>query len=106
MHHTTPDTYNILAERPLTRGTAAQHRFYHVTTRIEEVVLQALPQGFFQCLVVLQMISNGEDPLFVQWASIGGAVVAVAYIVSETDRGLDKSDLNRLVRMVVGVGQV
>ena len=88
-----------MAERPLTRGTAEQHLYNHVVTRAEEVVLQALPQGFFQCLVVLQMASNGEDPLLVQWLSIGGAVVAVAYIVAETDRGIDKSDSSRLVRM-------
>ena len=99
MHHTTPDTYNILAERPLTRGTAVDHMKAHVVTRGEEVVLQALPQGFFQCLVVLQMVAIGEDPLLVQWASIGGAVVAVAYIVSETDRGIDKANSSRLVRM-------
>ena len=75
------------------------HMNAHIVTRGEEVVLQALPQGFFQCLVVLQMASNGEDPLLVQWLSIGGAVVAVAYIVAETDRGIDKGEASRLVRM-------
>ena len=99
-----PDTYNILAERPLTRGTTEQHLINHVVTRIEEVVLQALPQGFFQCLVVLQITSNGEDPLLVQWLSIGGAVVAVAYIVAETDRGIDTGNSFRLVRMEDGCG--
>ncbi len=70
---------------------------WHITTKLEEVVLQALPQGFFQFLVALQMVANDEDPLLVQWLSIGGAVVAVAYIVAETDHGIDKGKSFRLV---------
>ena len=50
------------------------------------------------------MAGNGENPQLVQWLSIGGAVVAVAYIVAETDRGIDTSDAMRLVRMEDGCG--
>ena len=50
------------------------------------------------------MASNGEDPLLVQWLSIGGAVMAVAYIVAETDRGIDTGNSSRLVRMEDGYG--
>ena len=73
-------TFNILAERPLTRGTASDHFQAFVGTRLQEVIFQALPQGFFQSLVVLQMVAVGEKISWVQWASIGGALLSVGFI--------------------------
>ena len=52
-------------------------------------MLQALPQGFYQCMVVLQMYAADEAPSWVQVASIAGALVSVAFIVADTDRGID-----------------
>ena len=54
-------------------------------------MLQALPQGFYQCMVVLQMYAADEAPSWVQVASIAGALVSVAFIVADTDRGIDTS---------------
>jgi len=85
------DTYNVLSDRPLTRGTKGSHEMALVTTRTEEVALQSLPQGFYQCLVLLQMAQAGEVSSWMQWASVGGAALSVAFIVADTDRGLDTS---------------
>ena len=60
-------------------------------TRGQEVVLQSLPQGFFQCLVLLRMAKAGEATSWVQWASVAGAALSIAFIVAETERGIDKS---------------
>ena len=87
--HSPVSAFNVLAKRPLTRGTAADHTRAFVLTRVEEVVLQALPQGFYKCVVVLQMFAADEAPSWVQAASIAGALVSVAFIVADTDRGID-----------------
>jgi hypothetical protein len=81
----------VLSDRPLTRGTKADHEAAFAFTRAEEVALQSLPQGFYQCLVLLQMAQAGETSSWVQWASVGGAALSVAFIVTDTDRGLDTS---------------
>ena len=78
-------TFNILADQPLTRGTAEDHFLAFVTTRMEEVALQALPQGFFQSLVVLRMVAAGDKVSWVQWASIGGALLSVCFIGKTID---------------------
>jgi len=85
------DTYNMLSNRPLTRGTKADHEMAFTATRGEEVALQSLPQGFYQCLVLLQMAQAGETTSWVQWASVGGAALSVAFIVADTDHGVDTS---------------
>ena len=90
------DVYNLLSKRPLTRGRKEDHVMAFTATRGEEVVLQALPQGFYQCLVVLQMAAEGETPSWVQAASIAGALVSVAFIVADTDRSVDTGAHYRL----------
>ena len=85
----------MLAERPLTRGTAEQHRIARYLTLAEEVVLQALPQGFFQCLVLLRMARAGEATSWVQWASIGSALVAVGFIGAELEHNIDMDPNDR-----------
>ena len=72
-----------------------------VGTRVQEVVLQALPQGFYQCMVVLQMYAADEAPSWVQVASIAGALVSVAFIVADTDRGIDTNALYRKDHAIV-----
>ena len=78
-------TFNILADQPLTRGTAEDHFLAFVATRLQEVILQALPQGFFQSLVVLRMVAAGDKVSWVQWASIGGALLSVCFIGKTID---------------------
>jgi len=90
------DTYNVLSDRPLTRGAKADHEIAFTLTRAEEVALQSLPQGFYQCLVLLQIAQAGETSSWVQWASVGGAALSVAFIVADTDRGLDTSATFRM----------
>jgi hypothetical protein len=85
----------VLAERPLTQGSLQQHQVARYYTLFEEVVLQALPQGFFQCLVLLRMARAGEATSWVQWASIGGALVAVGYIGAELEHNIDMDPNDR-----------
>jgi hypothetical protein len=89
------DTYNVLAVRPLTQGTPQQHKFARYLTLAEEVVLQALPQGFFQCLVVMRMARAGEAPSWVQWASLGGALVAIGFIGADLESAIDEDPIDR-----------
>lgn len=89
-------TYNVLSDRPLTPGSKEEHETHFVSTRREEVVLQSLPQGFYQCLVVLRMATRGLAPSWVQWASIAGAATSVAFIVADTERSVDTSKNYRL----------
>ena len=58
-------------------------------------MLQALPQGFFQCLVLLRMARAGEATSWVQWASIGGALVAVGFIGAELEHNIDMDPTER-----------
>ena len=40
-------------------------------------------------MVMLQMFAADEAPSWLQAASIAGAIVSVAFIVADTDRGID-----------------
>eukprot|EP00618_Florenciella_parvula_P016977 CAMPEP_0119473200 /NCGR_PEP_ID=MMETSP1344-20130328/4942_1 /TAXON_ID=236787 /ORGANISM="Florenciella parvula, Strain CCMP2471" /LENGTH=2127 /DNA_ID=CAMNT_0007506261 /DNA_START=134 /DNA_END=6517 /DNA_ORIENTATION=- len=90
------DTYNVLSKRPLTCGSKEDHQRAFIATRAEEVALQSLPQGFYQCLVLLQMAQAGDTSSWVQWVSVGGAALSVAFIVTDTDCGLDTGSTFRL----------
>ena len=89
------DTYNVVAKRPLTRGTTQQHKFARYLTLAEEVVLQAIPQGFFQCLVIMRMARAGEAISWVQWASLGGALAAVGFIGADLESAIDEDAIDR-----------
>jgi len=88
--------YNALSDRPLTRGTAIDHDNAKTETRLMLVLFQSLPQGFYQCLVLLQMVGRDETPTWVQWASVVGAAISVGFVVADTDRGVDTSARRRL----------
>ena len=81
--------YNALSDRPLTRGAKQDHEVAKIYTRVQLVVFQSLPQGFYQSLVLLQMARREEMPSWVQWASVVGAAISVAFVVADTDRGVD-----------------
>ena len=88
--------YNALSDRPLTRGGKEDHELAQIITRVLLIVFQSLPQGFYQCLVLLQMADRDEVASWVQWVSVGGAVLSVAFVVADTDRGVDTGAAMRL----------
>jgi len=88
--------YNALSDRPLTRGSKQDHEYAKILTRMLLVVLQSLPQGFYQCLVLLQMADRDETPSWVQWASVVGAAFSVGFVVADTEYRVDTSPNFRL----------
>ena len=88
--------YNALSDRPLTRGTKRDHEIAKTLTRVQLVVFQSLPQGFYQCLVLLQMAGRDETPSWVQWASVVSAALSVGFVVADTEYGVDTSAMLRV----------
>ena len=46
--------------------------------------------------MLLQQAKAGEASSWVQWASVGGAALSIAFIVAETERGIDANPHFRL----------
>ena len=84
------DTYNVVSKHPLLPGSQAHLEFALSTTKFEEVVVSSLPQGFFQCYFLMQQ--DPERRKLTQFSLVFGEAVRVAYLVMETDRGIDLSD--------------
>ena len=85
-------TYNVLREKGPEYEQVAHKRNLAIS-RLAEVLLQSMPQGFFQGMIVLQMLTDpSEDALrvsWVQWASIATALFSVAFLIAESDRTTD-----------------
>jgi hypothetical protein len=85
------DTFNVVADRPLTRARSVNPVRALALTRLQELVLDALPQAFHQ-LIVLVQLEGGERNLLL-WFSLLFSGFSVGYVVVVFEFDID-TDLN------------
>ena len=82
------DTWNVVAERPLSVGSVNPVRALAIT-RIFEVVLDSLPQAFWQGYAIVRLDPSDRSTLM--WASLIFSALSVAYMAMIFERDIDTS---------------